>query len=189
MQKDLEKALRYFRAAAAQGLSPAIYNVGVYYEQGRSVDQALAQAKVGAFYLNGIGTHRDAVAARSWFDLSAKQGFVPAQTQLGLLYEQGVGVERNLRTAAQLFSLASDRGDVGATLKLASYYADGIGVEADLVKAYTLSGSVAENSEQAAALQAKIKGQLTGAQVAEADKAIADIKAGRKRGTARAAAE
>lgn len=191
--QDLAKALRYFRAAAGQGLTPALYNVGVYYEQGRSVDKdpekafqsfllagsrglALAQAKVGAYYLNGLGTLRDAVAARAWFDLAAKQGFVPAQTQLGLLYEQGVGVERNVRTAAQLFSLAADKGDVGASMKLADYYFNGVGVEVDKVRAYVLAGKVAEASEQAAALQARIKEQLTPDQIAAGDKSLAEIK-------------
>lgn len=103
-------ALELYRLAARNNVPVALYNVGVFYEEGRSVDQdptkafahylqaagggfAPAMQKAGVYYLNGAGTLRDPVAAAGWFSRAAAAGLPEGLLSLGVMAESGlVGV-------------------------------------------------------------------------------------------------
>lgn len=103
-------ALELYRLAARNNVPLALYNVGVFYEEGRSVDQdpvkafahylqaasgnfAPAMYKAGVYYLNGAGTQRDPVAAAGWFSRASAAGLPEGLLSLGIMAESGlVGV-------------------------------------------------------------------------------------------------
>ncbi len=103
-------ALELYRLAARNNVPVALYNVGIFYEAGRSVDQDPAKAfayflqaaggglapamqKTGVYYLNGAGTLKDAVAASGWFSRAAAAGSPEGLLSLGVMAESGlVGV-------------------------------------------------------------------------------------------------
>lgn len=101
---DHEKALLWFRRAAAAGNAQARNYVGVMleYGQGTGVDGAgsvemyrlaaeqnlaKAQANLGLAYVNGAGIAKDDVQALKWLQLSADQGEVTAIRALAELKE------------------------------------------------------------------------------------------------------
>jgi len=103
-------ALELYRLAARNNVPVALYNVGVFYETGRSVDQdptkafsfylqaagggfAPAMQKTGVYYLNGAGTLKDPIAASGWFSRAAAAGLPEGLLSLGVMAESGmVGV-------------------------------------------------------------------------------------------------
>ena len=76
-----EKALAWFRKAAAQG-------------------HAAAQDHLGMCYENGHGVEADAQQALAWYQRAAEQNFAGAQYHLGLLYDAGRALEADPVQAA-----------------------------------------------------------------------------------------
>ncbi len=100
-------ALELYRLAARNNVPLALYNVGVFYEEGRAVDQdptkafahflqsagggfAPAMQKAGVYYLNGAGTLRDPIAAAGWFSRAAALGSPEGLLSLGVMAESGM---------------------------------------------------------------------------------------------------
>lgn len=100
-------ALGLYRLAARNNLPLALYNVGIFYEEGRAVDRdvekafahflqaagggfALAMQKAGVYYLNGVGTLRDPIAASGWFSRAAGAGLPEGILSLGVMAESGL---------------------------------------------------------------------------------------------------
>jgi len=100
-------ALELYRLAARNNIPLALYNVGVFYEEGRAVDRdpvkafahflqaaggnfAPAMQKAGVYYLNGAGTLRDPVAAAGWFSRAASVGLPEGLLSLGVMAESGL---------------------------------------------------------------------------------------------------
>lgn len=77
LAKDNASALKWFRAAADQGLDQAQVAVGYYYEKGVVVPQ-------------------DFGMAAKWYRLAADQGLAVAQSNLGNFYVRGNGVPQDL---------------------------------------------------------------------------------------------
>lgn len=116
--RDLELALRNYRAAAQRG-------------------HAEAQLSLGLLYTGAGGVvRRDAALAGKWFAKAARQGNATAQYFLGLAYEAGEGFDRDLARSFEWFRKASANGDARAMQGLARIYSGGQGVRRDLVKAY-----------------------------------------------------
>mgnify|MGYP000971905007 CR=1 FL=1 len=100
-------ALELYRLAARNNVPFALHKVGLFYEEGRSVDQdapkafahylqaagggfAPAMHKTGTCYLNGAGTLRDPVAAVAWFGRASAAGLPEGLLSLGALAESGM---------------------------------------------------------------------------------------------------
>ncbi len=100
-------ALELYRLAARNNIPLAFYNVGIFYEEGRSVDKDPAKAfahylqaaggnfapamqKAGVYYLNGAGTLRDPIAAAGWFSRAAAAGLPEGLLSLGVMAESGL---------------------------------------------------------------------------------------------------
>lgn len=93
------RAVTWWRRAAAQGDSEALYNLGMALLNGNGVDQdqvagfdalmraaqqgvAVAQARVGYAYATGEGVALDLLEAAKWWALAAKHGLTDAQANL-----------------------------------------------------------------------------------------------------------
>ena len=92
---DFQKALKWFRKAAAQGDPDAQFCLGQMYEDGQGVQQNYVMAakwyrkaaehvpdfngagqgrnNLGLLYLNGLGVPKDYVRAYMWFSLTGSQ--------------------------------------------------------------------------------------------------------------------
>ena len=86
--RDQSEAVKWFRAAAEQGL-------------------AVAQNNLGVLYYTGTGVDLDYGEAAKWSRLAAEQGFAIAQTHLGYLYEKGTGVPLDYVAAYIWYSVAA----------------------------------------------------------------------------------
>ncbi|MBF0195503.1 MAG: sel1 repeat family protein [Magnetococcales bacterium] len=88
VEKNVEKAINWFRLAAEQGLVVAQHNLGTLYLQGAD------------------SMPSDPLEAAHWFTKAAMQGNPRSQYSLGALYFEGLGVEKNLEKAYIWISLS-----------------------------------------------------------------------------------
>ena len=92
VQKSAEKALEWFRRAAAQ-------------------NHPMGQNSVGQSYVFGRGVAKDPAEAVRWTRLAAEQGYAQAQANLAGFYLDGFGVPRDDKQAAELARKASEQGN------------------------------------------------------------------------------
>ncbi|TLD69841.1 sel1 repeat family protein [Phragmitibacter flavus] len=146
-------ALNLYRAAAQNNLPIASFNVGMFYEQGRTVDRdmtkaftsfqqaaqagvPLAMQKVGLYYLNGAGTLKDPIAAAGWFSRAAQAGLPEGHLNYAKLTEAGVNMAGDkatpFYTAADSYMQAADAPNAAdgvrqeALLRLGNLYFRGV---------------------------------------------------------------
>lgn len=96
VKKDVDKAVTYYRKAAAKGLQNAKLRLGEIYFRGTEELQnfekahkwleraafggnSVAQRELGTLYANGWGAQKDPVWAYVWYEFAAKQGDYEAQ--------------------------------------------------------------------------------------------------------------
>lgn len=99
VDRDIDKAIAWYRRAADAGF-------------------ARAQANLAAIYLQGDGVPVDYAEARKWFEAAAHQGNAVAQYNMGLIYELGLGVEPSEPTALGWYNLAAKQGQTDALNRL-----------------------------------------------------------------------
>ena len=97
---------------AAGGDVPALYSLGLMYEQ-------------------GYGVAQDKYQAALCYRKAAEKGHVQAQYRLGYLYYHGQGVPRNLQQAVEWYRKAAEQGDTGAQAALGKIHSLGEGVHKD----------------------------------------------------------
>ena len=102
--KDYETAARHIRAAAER-------------------NDAGAQCMLGVFYAEGRGVEQDYAEAVKWFrkaarDSKYRKGISGAKRRLGDCYFHGRGVERDLNEAAKWYRMAAEQGDEEAEAAL-----------------------------------------------------------------------
>ena len=160
VEKDMLRALAYYRRGAENGSPKAIFRLGVIYWQGApgvAVDRdegrrflSLAAANGDSEakrYLEEAHTGRDSqdpvlkadrLLAEGKLSESvavlqqgAAAGHTRAQTRLAWCYEAGRGIERNLALAAQWFGKAAAAGDGEAMYALAVMHTTGAGQPQD----------------------------------------------------------
>jgi TPR repeat protein len=112
-----ERAMAWWKQAAAEGNAHAAYRLGVAYADGAVVPQ-------------------DYQEAYQWYELAARAGDREAQFDLGTLHDNGWGVPQSTRLAAKWYREAALRGHAACQYNLATMYERGEGVEKDLVRAY-----------------------------------------------------
>lgn len=133
-------AMEWYKKAAEQDYSPAAFNIGRLYYNGRP------------------GIKQSYPEAAKWYRIAAEKGLAEAQNSIGVCYLKGHGVERNNEIAAQWFTMASDQDNATAEYNLGNCYRDGAGVERDIAKAKELYRSASEKgSESAKAALKKLK--------------------------------
>lgn len=161
VEKDIDRALAYYRRGAANGSVKAVFRLGIVYWLG-TPDVPKNEAE-GRRYLSLAAANGDQEAARYLSQASLPAGSEPdvlvavdramaegrpddavrllveaadggiarAQTRLAWHYETGRAVERNLEKAAFWFQRAAQGGDAEAMYALSVMYATGAGQPRD----------------------------------------------------------
>ncbi len=115
--QDDAEAVRWYRLAAAQGLSGAQQNLGFMFEKSRGFPQ---------------GTHaQDMAEAVRWYRLSAVQGSLGAQVNLATVFQTGRCAAQDYAEAARLWRLAAAQGHEVAQYNLGFMFQNGQGVAQD----------------------------------------------------------
>ena len=146
IEKDVDKALRYFVDAANQGHIDAQYRAGLIYKEALNKKEAIqyliqaahmnhreAQYQVGLIYEEDFETQREAL---EWFTKAAEQEppHKDAQYRIAMMYLEGRGVPHNLATAVSWFNKAASlvaavgRAHSGAQYRLGLLHMKGEGV-------------------------------------------------------------
>ncbi len=92
LKGNFKEAYNQYKLAADNGNVLAMYNMGVFHE-------------------NGKGVVKDSYAASLYYDLAAKRGHDGALYALGNLYENGKAVDKNLETAKRYYTQSADKGN------------------------------------------------------------------------------
>jgi TPR repeat protein len=154
VSKSNEKALEWYRKAAAQNHPMGQNSVGQAYVYGWGVNKdpteavrwtrlaaeqglSSAQANLARFYSDGVGVPRDDKLAAEWAAKAADQGNASGQTLLGWAYNEGKGVRKDAETAVKYFRLAAEQGASGAAVNLGMAYRDGKGFPKTAIKRFT----------------------------------------------------
>ncbi len=121
MKKDVDEALKWFRAAAEQGDSAYQYQLALSLHQGRL---AFRDGK------------QDMPEVFKWYRAAAVQGEIDALRALSHLYGQGGDVEKDDAEALKWLRMAAGWGDESSQGLLGDRYASGTGVAKDEVEAF-----------------------------------------------------
>lgn len=116
---DKSEALRWIRAAAAQGNEDACFNLGLYHAHGWG------------------GLKRDNREALKCYLLAAKKGHVGAWVNLGDLYWRGAGVTMDRAEAMRWWLKAARNREADACMIVGYKYGKGTGVRRNMAKART----------------------------------------------------
>ena len=104
VERDYERAIKWFYAAAVQGVIAAQYNLGVIFEL-------------------GLGVAKDEEGALKWFLKAAEQGTAAAQYKLWDFYARRIGVVQNWEEAVKWLSLSAEQNFPKArSLKMFGHY-------------------------------------------------------------------
>lgn len=126
VQKDLEKALNYYKLGAAKNSQASQWALGRFYETGKG------------------GLNKDLIEAGRLYKLSADQGFSFALAALGRMYDNGIGgFPKNQEKAVELYKLSANTGNSNGQAFLAQKYQTGSGGlkkdEVEAVRLYKLA--------------------------------------------------
>eukprot|EP00658_Telonema_sp_P-2_P077750 TRINITY_DN710_c0_g1_i1.p1 TRINITY_DN710_c0_g1~~TRINITY_DN710_c0_g1_i1.p1 ORF type:complete len:369 (-),score=78.11 TRINITY_DN710_c0_g1_i1:209-1315(-) len=143
-----KRAVALYKAAACQGHTQAMVNLGLCYYEGRGSSQdpkaaadlweepaetghVAAQVNLGVCYFDGVGRKKDYTKATDLWAMAAASGDAGAQCNLGVSYSKGLGVDKNLVKAAKLFTAAATQGHPDGQHNLGLSYDEGSGVGKD----------------------------------------------------------
>lgn len=132
---DFERAAKWFKESAINGVSNARYNLGVLYHQGLGVDQDIntavnwyraaaelghpeAQYNLGIAHIEGIGTNYSPEQAAYYFEQAANGGVLEAAYNLGLIHENGLIGASQPNEALFWYKYAADLGSSEAQTAL-----------------------------------------------------------------------
>jgi uncharacterized protein len=106
-----------------------------------------------------------------------KDDVVLAQNLLGLMYRKGQGVPQDYAVAVSWYRKAAEQGDEHGQSSLGLLYESGRGVPQDYVLAHMwLNLAAASGSSIAPGARERVAGQMTPAQIAEAQKLAREWK-------------
>lgn len=131
--RDYQKAMHWYRKAAAQHFARAEHNLGVMYEMGHGVPKDLKQAG-------------------QWFERAARDGEPASQNNLAVLYVRGEGVPKDMGKAAMWAARAAKAGNKSAISNLPHITGElpAAHIKGDKVNIHTLPGKQAPVLRQAA---------------------------------------
>jgi len=135
-----------------------------------------AQAGLAFFYFQGKGVPEDDAKADYLYRKAAERGHVEAQIELGDMYDEGKGIPEDDAKAVHWYRKAAEQGYARAQQQLGWSYLLGKGVPEDNLQAYAwMSIAAAQGSESAMNSRGTIKGSMTPAQIAEAQKLSSEL--------------
>jgi TPR repeat protein len=178
VEKDEEKAFRYFKMAAEHPSKPnayAQYQLGrmcadnpeeaekwyrMAYQGFLRIEQEMPDDKLyyrlGSMNLHGIGTEKDLDLAREYLHKAAIMGNVDAVYGMGKLY-----LESDVQKAISMFELAAEQGNSYVEYQLGKIYCFGQGVPQNLeVGMEWLKASASHGNEYASALLEKVQNHI-----------------------------
>ena len=117
VERDIAKAIKWYRSAA-------------------ELNDDIAQFYLGYLYYQAIGLEQDYNLAFHWFARAAEQGNADFQYNLGNLHRYGERTVVNIDNALKWYNLAANQDQSNAQLDLAHLYLKGEQVTRDLVQAY-----------------------------------------------------
>lgn len=197
LQPNPSAALSWYRLAAQNNVPQAIYNVGLFYENGAVVDkdptkafalvQRAAQAsipqamfKLGTYYQNGVGVAQDVVAAAGWYMRAAEAGLPQAQLVYGAMLETGTGMPKSLPAAQVEYEKAASAGLPDAMVSLASlYFRGGDGLAPNKARAWvyaSMAVDATKDAPKAIEIRKAIEEKMSDAEKAEGKKLYEDKK-------------
>lgn len=156
--EELDEKLRYlFQEAANQNIGPAANDLAVLMErrvdlnnedddeESHATSEAfsqfleaaennvvIAQSNVGVCYEMGIGTCRDPIKARHYYERAVLSGNAVAENNLALMLVEQEDYDRVL----PLLRTADGRGDSNAAVNLGVLFERGVGIDKDPEKAF-----------------------------------------------------
>ena len=170
IQKDIHRAMSYFKEAADNGIAVAAYQMGRIYETGcaedlpadqlmsfkwyaRAAKEGLPEAEnnLGSCYFFGRGVDVDYEKAFLLYKSSAEKGNDEAEMNVGICYAAGKGVKQDYALAYTWWKKAAEQGHVKAMVNLATCYEMGVGTIQDVSEAYYWYGKAAEHGDPFAA--------------------------------------
>lgn len=145
---DKVKALELYKKSAEKSYIPAMLKVAGLYHSGEIVEQdqkvyflwlskaaefgsAEAQNKLGVCYSDGIGTEKNPIEAKKWYEYAVMLGNVYAMDNLALTSWE----ENDTATAVKWTRMAAENGMAAAQCRLGEYYHNAIGVDKDMEQA------------------------------------------------------
>ncbi len=187
VEKDYAKALHWAGKSAVQGNGAAIGVLGFMAANGFGVEKDLSKGieflnmgiqlgdgismnYLATMYVQGEGVPQDWAKAIALFEKAAERNVPSAIDNLAVCYLEGTGVGKDLLKAEQLYLRAAKLGFVASQIQLGYLYFNGAkGFEKDMILGYAWT-TIAANSGNAEAKsnQDQFAGQMSGAQVAEA---------------------
>jgi TPR repeat protein len=129
-------------------------------------------------YRWGDGVPRNVATAMSWYHKAAGQGNSEAQHNLGEIYSLGLnGVPQDYTAGASWYRRAAEQGDSSARVRLGLMYEEGQGVPQDHALAHMWYNLAAASGYWIAAqARDRVAGEMTPAQIAEAQKLAREWK-------------
>jgi len=148
VEKDLVKAVYWWRSAAEQGNADAQFALGQHYESEKNQQAALdwyriaaiqnhpsACNSLGVAFLKGNGVEEYLYKAFRLFKVGAEKGNAGAQCNLGFMHQNGREIGQNYQEALRWFFLSAKQGNSNAQTNLAYMYINGCGVEKNFEEA------------------------------------------------------
>ncbi|MBF0625244.1 MAG: SEL1-like repeat protein [Magnetococcales bacterium] len=159
------------RSGADQGLPGPMFNLGLFYEEGKGVpinrSAALdwfrkaaekgwpaAQLKLAKAYDTGLGVPKDAKEATQWYAKAAQAGLPEGAHGYGRALDEGHGIDKNPAEALQWFLKAAEAGEPRSQFQVAKALETGQGLPQDLRKALALHLKAADQNISQANLHA-----------------------------------
>lgn len=157
VEKNYGEAASLFRKASQGGSHPAEVSLGHMYKLGHGFD-------------------RDYKEAARWYRKAADAGEPQGQLHLALLYAEGLGVQQDSKIAFELALRAAKQGLPLAQGAVGAAYENGRGVKQSNKLAYVWYSVASTNGlGLAEELKESIKGNLSEAEVKNADTQVATI--------------
>lgn len=174
--RDVAEATRLWKRSSELGYARAQYFYGLISQPGDGVKKAEAAELAIDRWLDGY-VNNDFAKSLAVVKPLAEKGDAWAQSFYGSMLERGEGTTRNEAEGLKWNRLAAEQGYSLSQAELAARYSKGQGVPQSDVEAYKWARlAAAQNDESAKKLEASLKAKLTPAQLAEAEKLLADRK-------------
>jgi len=111
--QEAKTGLELLRSSADKGYIPAMFNLGLLYENGKFVQA-------------------DSKEAFHWFSVAADRGYSEAQLHMAGCYHFGVGTTPDLAMAAKWYRRAAEQTNYAAMKDLGYFLMEGMGLDKDL---------------------------------------------------------
>jgi len=147
VEQDEQKAFDLYLKSAMLGYPAAQYNIGRFYEFGKSdlvpnigealewhylaadKDYVYAQYRLGLAHKTGTSVKQDNYLAFDWFQKAANLDHKESQNELAYMHYQGIGTDKNQKIAFDWWTKSAEQGLSISQYNLGVIYDNGSGVK------------------------------------------------------------